>query len=117
MLDWLKKQNPYAVFLWIVLGIPGISLVIFFSGVLTLVTYADTFGSELNPVAIFTGVVFMGPACLTLTYAFMGSLNDNNVGDFTAEGFVKGWGCAILATLVIFVIPALIVLGARALLA
>jgi hypothetical protein len=110
MLNWFKGLDIYGWFLFIILGIPGIVLFFHLFGALGIFAYVDFVGKELNWYALAGIIVFMGPVCLAIPVGFMGAFQ--NSGE-SAKGFVQGWFGFILATIVLFVIPAFSIIGLK----
>ena len=103
MINWFKELDGYGWFLFIVLGIPGIVIVFHLLALMGLFAYKDFVGDELNLLALAGMVIFVGPFCMIIPLGFMGMFND--CGE-SAKGFVQGWGMFVLATIVLFVLPA-----------
>ena len=98
----LKRIDPYAAFLWIVLGIPGISLVVLILGGLSLMMWRDE-GWSIIPMMIF----FVTPI---MTFIF-GNMGNQQIE--SAKEFCMGWLAMILFVIVAFVVPAFIMLGLK----
>lgn len=118
MINWLKSLDGYGWFCLILFGPLGAFAAVNMLGALGLFMYADFVGTALNWFALSAMVVIVGPLSLFLAVAFMGAAgggggNFGDPNDSAAKTFVLTWAGLIVATIVLFVLPALAVLGMK----
>ena len=97
MIAWIRKQDPYAIFLWIVLGVPLLGALWLLLGSLSIMLWNDE-GWAVIPISLFStaGVAFL-----------MGNMGEPKIQ--SAKEYCMWWGAMTGFVFIAFVIPALLI--------
>lgn len=106
MIAWIKR-DPWAAFLWAVLGVPFSAVVFAICGSIGLMMWRD------EGWAIIPMMFFVTAAMPLVMGAAMGGADA--VGLRTAKDYCLAWAGFIVFVIVVFAIPAFVLVGIKSL--